>query len=116
MEMFGILNAMFPAMDEDGEIYFRFALPVSSFNVAGEACMESEGLGNLLHALFKIFIYYPFDREFHKMYTQLDNEHNCWDEWEDYSEDDYCDPACRDVCGFPNNGNKVCGVRHIITT
>ena len=101
MEMYGILNAMLPAMDEDGEIYFRFALPVAAYNLAGEACMESEGLGNLLHALFKIFVYYPFDRQFHKMYTELDTEHDCFDDVEDYTEElseFECNPGCRDQC------------------
>lgn len=89
MEFYGILNGMMPEMDEDTEICFRWALPVSNINLAGEMYMESEGGNKLLHTLFKIFIYYPFDRMFHETYTGLANEHDCIENMEDgYSEDD----------------------------
>lgn len=74
MEFYGIINAMLPEMS-DNYIDWRVALPVSSFNIAGEGTLQSDGLGAALHALFKIMIYYPFDRYFDVTYSQMQNEH-----------------------------------------
>lgn len=115
MEFYGILNAMMPQMDDDGEVYIRWALPVAAYNAAGEICIESEGLGPLIHALFKIFIYYPFDREYNMVYTQLVNEHDCKENFDEYSDDTQCDPACRDDCKWGGSGSKVCGTPMLIT-
>lgn len=66
MEFYGIMDALLNDLDKDNcEIEVRWALPVSAVNAAGEMWMESDGLGQLLHAIFKVFWYYPFDREFH---------------------------------------------------
>jgi len=113
MEFYGILNAMMPEMDDDGDVYIRWALPVAAYSMAGEICIESEGLGALMHALFKVMIYYPFDREYNTVYTQLVNEHDCRENHEDYSDSNYCDPACRDDCKWKKSG--VCAKPMIIT-
>lgn len=108
MEFYGILDGMLQGLDRDDcEIEVRFAMPVSAVNLAGEMWMESDGLGQLLHAMFKIFVYYPFDREFHQTYIGLSTEHTCADNKEDYSDPLRCDPTCRDDCGELRCGKKM---------
>jgi len=67
-----------------------------------------------MHAVFKTFWYYPFDREFHLTYTGLATEHDCRDNWEDRSDGDWCDPTCRDDCTWESSSAK-CAKRMVIS-
>ena len=58
MELYGILNAALP--DIDDEACLTWATPRTHYRLAGELSVSGDGLGAALHALFKVFFYYPY--------------------------------------------------------
>lgn len=75
--------------------------------------LYGDGLGAWVHALFKIFFYYPFDREYDLALVGLQTEHDCWEDWYDRSDREICVPECRDDC--EHGQGEVCAKPMIIT-
>merc|ERR1712072_1667541 len=76
--------------------------------------MWGEGLGAALHALFKVFYYYPFHLEYDVLVEGLETEHDCWKDRLErvrvndlrvagsidppLATEELCEPGCRDDC------------------
>jgi len=77
--------------------------------------LYGDGLGEWLHAMFKIFMYYPFDRAYDAALTGMKTEHDCWEDWDDRSDQEICVPGCRDDCAYHRGDDSTCAIPMIIS-